>query len=173
MEIKESATTEPTEDYSHVQCLIDTLPSELSESQREQAAQFIRAHASVFSRSLSDMERNSQLPHRINTGDYPPVRQTLRRHPYAHLAEIERNVQELLEAKVIEPVALMWASNVLLVKKMDGWMRFCVDYRAVNEITLKDSHPLPRIVLVLGIGRIGVLLFNAGLKDRLFANGDP
>jgi hypothetical protein len=46
---------------------------------------------------------------------------------------------------VIEPVASPWASNVLLVKKKDGSMRFCVDYRAVNEITVKDSYPLPRI----------------------------
>ena len=51
MEIKESTTSEPSEDYSHVQGLTDTLPSELSELQREQAAQFIRAHASVFSES--------------------------------------------------------------------------------------------------------------------------
>jgi hypothetical protein len=145
MEVKGSTTIEPPEDFSHVQCLIDTLPSELSESQREQAAQFIRAHASVFSKSSTDLGRNSQLPHRINTGDHPPVRQPLRRQPYAHLAEIERNVQEMLAAKVIEPVASPWASNVLLVKKKDGSMRFCVDYRAVNEITIKDSYPLPRI----------------------------
>jgi len=145
VENKDLAASKLLEDYSHVQCLIDTLPSELSESQREQAAQFIRTHASVFCMSSTDLGRNSQLPHRINTGDHSPVRQQLRRHPYAHLADIEKNVQEMLKSKVIEPVASPWASNVLLVKKKDGSMRFCVDYRAVNGITIKDSYPLPRI----------------------------
>jgi hypothetical protein len=69
----------------------------------------------------------------------------MRQHPYAHLDEIERNVQELLAAKVIEPATSPWASNVLLVKKKDGTWRFCVDYRKLNDLTKKEAYPLPRI----------------------------
>jgi hypothetical protein len=61
------------------------------------------------------------------------------------LPEIERNVQELLAAKVIEPAQSSWSSNVLLVFKRDGTMRFCVEYRKLNDLTVKDSYPLPRI----------------------------
>jgi len=57
----------------------------------------------VFSGSASDLGRNRMMPHRINTGSHPPVKQQFRRQPYAYLPEIERNVQELLAAKVIEP----------------------------------------------------------------------
>lgn len=143
-EIKENGTCSDHA-YEHVKCLIDNLPSELTMEQRKQAEDFIKSFAYVFSKSAGDLGRNRTLPHRINTGLVSPVKEPLRRHPYAHLAEIERNVQEMLAANVIEPAQSAWSSNVLLVRKKDGSMRFCVDYRKLNNITIKDSYPLPRI----------------------------
>ena len=49
------------------------------------------------------------------------------------------------EQGVIEPCSSEWASNIVLVKKKDGSIRFCVDYRKVNNVTKKDAYPLPRI----------------------------
>jgi len=96
------------------------------------------------------MGRTQLVEHTIDTGINPPIRQHLRRHPLAHLDEIDKPVDTLLHNDFVEPVASPWASNVVLVRKKDGSHRLCVDYRRVNAITRKDSYPLPHIDMCLG-----------------------
>ena len=59
--------------------------------------------------------------------------------------EIEHQVAELLADGVVEESCSPWASPVVHVKKKGGQWRFCVDYRRLNAVTVKDSHPLPRV----------------------------
>ena len=54
-------------------------------------------------------------------------------------------VQQMLASDVIRPSNSPWASPVVMVKKKDGSLRFCVDFRQLNAATVKDAHPLPRI----------------------------
>ena len=57
---------------------------------------------------------------------------------------IKAQVEELLDAGAIRPSHSPWGSPVLFVKKPDGSLRFCIDFRAVNSLTIKDRYPLPR-----------------------------
>ena len=58
---------------------------------------------------------------------------------------IEKEVQEMLAKDVIEPSSAEWSAPVVLIRKKDGSVRFCVDYRKLNAITTTDSFPLPRL----------------------------
>ena len=73
----------------------------------------------------------------------PPNKPAYKQSPAEQLL-IKKQVEELLEAGLIRPSKSPYASPVLFVKKPDGSLRFCVDYRMLNAITIKDRFPLPR-----------------------------
>ena len=99
----------------------------------------------MLSKSEFDLGRTTLVKHKIDTGDNKPVRQALRRQPLQYLKEIDRQLDELTNQKVVEPASSPWASNIVVVAKKDGSLRMCVDYRGLNNVTRKDSYPLPRI----------------------------
>ena len=61
------------------------------------------------------------------------------------LKESNEQLQELLERGFIHPSVSPWGAPVLFVKKKDGSMRLCIDYRELNRITIRNRYPLPRI----------------------------
>jgi len=99
----------------------------------------------IFSRGEYDIGKTDYVEYKIDTGTHRPIRQPLRRHPFKHLEEIDNQVEEMRAHGIVEPAASLWASNVVLVKKKDGSVRFCVDYRQLNSVTVQDSYPLPLI----------------------------
>ena len=128
-----------------VKKLTGELPSELTNEQYRHATELLTEFKDMFSKGLYDMGRTSLVEHAIETGNSRPARQALRRHPVAHLDEIDRQVDEMLRHDIVEPAASPWASNIVMVRKKDGAYRLCVDYRALNAVTYKDTYPLPHI----------------------------
>ena len=121
--------------------MLNDLKDTLSDAEYKTASKLVYNYPDVFSRSEFDLGRTEALAHRIDTGDSRPIKQPLRRHPKIHENFIDEQVEKMLAANVIEPCASPWASNVVLDKKSDGTLRFCVDYRRLNDCTYKDSFP--------------------------------
>jgi hypothetical protein len=65
--------------------------------------------------------------------------------PPKELAELKNQLQELLDKGYIRPSSSSWGCPALFVKKKDGSLRLCVDYRPLNAVTIKHKYPLPRI----------------------------
>ncbi|POM70943.1 Gag-pol fusion protein, partial [Phytophthora palmivora] len=85
------------------------------------------------------------VEHHINTGDAAPIMLRRRRHAVAENTLIDKEVDDMLQQGVIEPGQGAWGFPVVIVRKKDGSVRFCIDYRALNAVTLKDVYPLPRV----------------------------
>ena len=128
-----------------IQEMLDKMDVELSKEQEERVKQLLHENREVFSTSEFDLGRTNLVQHRIDTGVNRPFKQQLRRHPMAYLPVIDEHVDKMLANDICEPSSSPWASNVVLVKKSDGTLRFCIDYRQLNNLTVKDSYPLPRI----------------------------
>ena len=129
----------------HVRPVIDRVDPSVPADIRNRLDTLLCTYSDVFSKSEFDLGCTDIVQHRIDTQDQPPFRQTLRPQPRAHLPVIDKLLCEMQEQGVIEPCNSEWASNVVLVKKKDGSVRFCVDYRKLNLLTRKDAYPLHRI----------------------------
>mgnify|MGYP003688019815 FL=1 len=72
-------------------------------------------------------------------------RQRLNRLSPAERAELNRQLKDAVEAGLIRPSYSEFGSPILFVRKADGSLRLCIDYRGLNEVTRKDAYPLPRV----------------------------
>lgn len=99
----------------------------------------------MFSTGDTDLGRTKLTLHQIDTGDAKPVKLPPRRVPLHLQKEVADHIKQMQENGIIRPSCSPWAAPVVLVRKRDGSLRFCVDYRKLNELTRKDAYPLPRI----------------------------
>lgn len=129
----------------HITPILESVDNSVPTDTKLQLESLLCAYADVFSRNEYDLGETTLQQHRIDTGSNRPFRQALRPQPRTHLPVIDKLLQEMQEQKVIEPCQSEWASNIVLVKKKDGSIRFCVDYRKLNLLTTRDAYPLPRI----------------------------
>jgi hypothetical protein len=115
----------------------------LSPESRERVLNILEKHRTMWDGRLGHVHSTA---HRI---ELVPGAKPIHAQPYragTRAREIESaEVQRMLKAGVIEPATSEWASPVVLVAKPDGSTRFCVDYRRLNAITVRDSYPLPRM----------------------------
>lgn len=130
----------------------DTLTIEtegLSKDEIQSIKDLLTKHKDIFSTGETDIGHCSFVKHMINLTDDTPFKQRHRRIPPAMIDEVRAHIEQLAAGGIIRPSHSPWASNVVLVRKKDGKIRMCVDYRQLNNRTVRDSYALPRIEEIL------------------------
>ena len=108
------------------------------------ARELVLAYHDVFALKGNKLGCTSAIEHKICIENSEPFKEQFQRIPPPFLEEVHASLQDMLEAGVIHPSQSLWCNAVVLVRKKDGTLRFCVDFRCLNVQT-KDSYPLPCI----------------------------
>jgi hypothetical protein len=116
------------------------------ESNPIEAIRIVSEFSDVFPEELPGMppERKVEFAIELIPGT-TPISKRAYRVSGPELVELKKQIDELLEKGYIRPSTSSWAAPVLFVEKKDGTKRMCIDYRALNEVTVKNKYPLPRI----------------------------
>ena len=117
------------------------------EDQAGKARSLLKEYHDIFSLEKHDMGHTNATKHKIvlKDPDTPLFKERFRRIPPPQLDKVREHLKLMLDAGVIWPSNSPWCNAVVLVSKKDGSLRFCIDFRKLNSLTVKDSHPLPHI----------------------------
>ena len=115
---------------------------ELSQEQFAAVQNLLHEYSDVFSNIPSG---TSVTEHKVDTGEASPIRSPPYRIPQSLLKTVNDELRQMLELGIVRPSKSPWASPVVVVPKPDGTIRFCIDYRKLNNITKMDAYPIPRM----------------------------
>ena len=111
----------------------------------EEAKRLFCEYAHIFALESLDMGHTSMVKHKIRLDNYTPFKERYRRIPPNLFDEVRNHLKEMIEVGAIQKSSSPWASAVVLVRKKDGSLRFCIDLRKLNARTIKDAYSLPCI----------------------------
>ena len=124
---------------------VDLDGAKLSPEERVKVEQVLRKWQDVFSKGPTDLGCTNLVEHEIKLKDETPFKETYRRIPPSLIQEVREHLKEMLDIGAIRPSKSPFSSNVVIVRKKDGTIRFCIDYRKLNQRTVTDAHAIPRI----------------------------
>jgi hypothetical protein len=122
---------------------------ELTAAQRDNFRSLLYNDFPELLQHVNSPPGSRQWDHPIETTG-PMRRQRLNRLSHAKRAELYRQLKDAVGAGLIRPIYNEFGSPILFVRKSDGSLRMCIDYRGLNEVTRKDAYPLPRVDDTLG-----------------------
>ena len=105
----------------------------------------MKRNADTFSQTDLDLGRTAATRHPMTLYDYLPFKEKARRVPPHMYEEVRQHLRQMLDLDVIRPSNSPWTSNVVLVRKPTGELRFCIDLRRINQRSVSDAYYLPRI----------------------------
>jgi hypothetical protein len=123
----------------------ETMVNQLEEKSLEHI-KIVCEYLDVFLEELPGMppDRDIEFSIELLPGT-TPISKRAYRMDVKDLIELKKQIEELLEKGFIHPSSSPWGAPVLFMNKKDGSRRMCVDYRSLNEVTIKNKYPLPRI----------------------------
>ena len=149
-DMSQEVETEAEELPEHLRPLYISTAQGLSvPSIRQQLRVLLCRRSGAFAWHKLDLGKFTGISHEINTACAAPVRERVRPTPRGFEEEERKCLEEQLEAGVIRPSSSAWAAPTVLVRKADGSVRWCCDYRKLNDRTVKDAYPLPKISMCL------------------------
>uniref|UniRef100_A0A9J7YCJ2 Gypsy retrotransposon integrase-like protein 1 n=1 Tax=Cyprinus carpio carpio TaxID=630221 RepID=A0A9J7YCJ2_CYPCA len=128
--------------YTSSTPVVVDMDPQLSAAQKSELQHLVSQFPDVFSPQPG---RTHVVEHDVRTPPGTIVRQRPYRVPEARRHAIEDEVQEMLRLGVIEPSRSPWSSPIVMVPKPDGTLRFCNDFRRLNEVSEFDGYPMPRV----------------------------
>jgi hypothetical protein len=107
----------------------------------------VQDYPDIFLEELSGMppDRDIEFLIELLPGTPPPISKRLYRMPVNELVELKKQIAELQDKGFIRPSSSPWGAPVLFVENKDGTQWMCIDYRSLNQVTIKNKYPLPRI----------------------------
>ena len=127
--------------------------SHLTPEQRTLIEKLLIKLRDVFSKSDSDIGSIEEFQMKINMTDNVPVKEVYRRIPHNLYAEVKNYLHDLLVNGWVRESFSAYASPIVCVRKKDGSLRMCVDYRKLNLKIVPDSQPIPRVQDIIdGLG---------------------
>ena len=118
---------------------------EWTPEQRKATDEVIEKYHHIFAVEDLELGCTDLVKHEIKLTNYVPFKERYRRIPPHQYEEVRKHLDEMLQIGAIHHSNSPWASAIVLVRKKDGALRFCIDLRKLNERTVKDAYSLPRI----------------------------
>ena len=145
--MRTESSNEPVDGVpDHLVELIERSSTHLSAVEIEQFTALLKRFENVFAKSSDDLGQTDRVRHKIDTNNARPIRQSPRRQPFGKRDIEKQELDKMLSRGIVEPSTSAWASPIVLITKKDGSTRFCVDYRKLNDVTVKDGYPIPRVI---------------------------
>ena len=126
-------------------CSMDLTQCDLTEEQKQLVFEMLAQVADVFSQNDLDVGFINLVRHTILLKDTEPFKQRSWRIPPGMFNEVRNHLKQLLDAGIIRKSQSPWAPNIVLVREKNQSLRLCVDFRELNEQTIKDAYALPQI----------------------------
>ena len=124
---------------------VDLEETPLTNEQKDQVQLFLAKWHHIFSHGPTDLGKTNLVEHEIHLESEQPFKEPYRKIPPALVQEVREHLREMLKIGAIRESSSPFSSNVVIVRKKDGSIRFCIDYRKLNQRTVKDAYAMPRI----------------------------